>query len=112
MTTYDTVWARFPPSLSVITPAAAAVGQMRHSIAHSRRILMPSSCVVIAIRANPTNVTLWKRRARRCHLVNPRSCGEIFTNCRNSMSATRSLWTSTVTLLSTGPAECRNGEKW
>ena len=34
---------RSPPSLEVITPAAAAVGQTKHSIAHSSSTFAPAS---------------------------------------------------------------------
>ena len=91
-TTYETVSERLPPSLLVTTPAAAAVGQTKQSIAHSARIFPVPSGRITATQANTTNSTTWIARATRCHRRNLRSCGEILLNWRKSMMAISTGW--------------------
>lgn len=92
-TTYETVSDRRPPSFPVITPAAAAVGQMKHSIAHSVNILRSPSGINVASQVNNMNMTIWKASAMKCQRRNLRSCGEILLNWRKSMIAMSAGWT-------------------
>lgn len=72
-TTYETVSERLPPNLLVITPAAAAVGQMKQSMAHSARILRSPEGIVATSHVRGTNVTIWKASTMKCHFRNFRS---------------------------------------